>query len=133
MFCVAEQSAWTPSDLPGRDADADVETDQVTSTPSDPPRCDADADVENADADVETDQATSTPFDPPGRDADVETDQATSSPSAKLAGVGSVGLKLFYGGRKHPRSAAGQKRKLDIVSDVGRSARARKVPTRYLQ
>ena len=107
MFCVAEQSTWTPSDPPRRDAVADVETDQATSTPSDPPRRDA--------------------------DADVETDQATSSPSAKLAGFGSLGLKLFYGGRKHPRSAAGQKRKLDIVSDVGRSARARKVPTRYLQ
>jgi len=82
MFCVAEQSTWTPSDPPRRDA---------------------------------------------------ETDQATSSPSAKLAGFGSLRLKLFYGGRKHPRSAAGQKRKLDIVSDVGRSAMARKVPTRYLQ
>ena len=92
MFCVAEQSTWTPSDPPRRDADA--RRDAV---------------------------------------ADVETDQATSSPSAKLAGFGSLGLKLFYGGRKHPRSAAGQKRKLDIVSDVGRSARARKVPTRYLQ
>jgi len=103
MFCVAEQSTWTPSDPPRRDA----ETDQATSSPSDPPRRDA--------------------------VADVETDQATSSPSAKLAGFGSLRLKLFYGGRKHPRSAAGQKRKLDIVSDVGRSAMARKVPTRYLQ
>ena len=61
-------------------------------------------------------QSTWTPFDPPRRDADadVETDQATSTPSAKLAGFGSVWLKLFYGGRKHPRSAAGQKHKLDI-------------------